>query len=149
MWGKHNEEEKTSYESNVNDVGRIAAGARFTGDYATVNDIRIDGTFEGRLYSGARVVVGEKGVVKGDIFAGDIDFGGTMLGGSFYAKETLSLKTGSSVEGDLFFQRLQVEKGARFNGHCKVTGEAEFRQAAASMEQLLRPEAPPAGKQKK
>ncbi len=109
---------------NVNDVNRIAAGAKFTGDMATLNDIRIDGTFEGRLYSRARVVVGEKAVVKGDIFASYIDFNGTMLGGNFY-------------NGDLYFQRFQVELDARFTGKCQVIDEAAFNKVSAVMSSML------------
>lgn len=122
---------------NVNDVNRIAAGAKFTGDMATLNDIRIDGTFEGRLYSRARVVVGEKAVVKGDIFASYIDFNGTMLGGNFYVKDTLSLKAGCTVNGDLYFQRFQVELDARFTGKCQVIDEAAFNKVSAAMSSML------------
>ena len=122
---------------NLNDVNRIAAGAKFTGDMATLNDIRIDGTFEGRLYSRARVVVGEKAVVKGDIFASYIDFNGTMLGGNFYVKDTLSLKAGCTVNGDLFFQRFQVELDARFTGKCQVIDEAAFNKVSSPMSSLL------------
>ena len=122
---------------NVNDVNRIAAGAKFSGDMATLNDIRIDGTFEGRLYSRARVVVGEKAVVKGDIFASYIDFNGTMLGGNFYVKDTLSLKAGCTVNGDLYFQRFQVELDARFTGKCQVIDEAAFNKVSAPMSSLL------------
>lgn len=122
---------------NVNDVNRIAAGAKFTGDMATLNDIRIDGTFEGRLYSRARVVVGEKAVVKGDIFASYIDFNGTMLGGNFYVKDTLSLKSGCTVNGDLYFQRFQVELDARFTGKCQVIDEAAFNKVSAVMSSML------------
>lgn len=151
LWGKSNEDEnhpyvvetKTNHNGmantvNVNDVNRIAAGAKFTGDIATVNDIRIDGSFEGRLFSEARVVVGEKAVVKGDIFATFIDFNGTMLGGNFYVKDTLSLKNGCVVEGDLFFQRFQVELDAKFTGRCQVMSEAEFHKVASPMEAMLR-----------
>ena len=151
LWGKSNEDEnhplvvetKTNHNGmantvNVNDVNRIAAGAKFTGDIATVNDIRIDGSFEGRLFSEARVVVGEKAVVKGDIFATFIDFNGTMLGGNFYVKDTLSLKSGCVVEGDLFFQRFQVELDAKFTGRCQVMNEAEFHKVASPMETMLR-----------
>lgn len=154
LWGNNNREvEDTSSKQiitetktnrtimannvNVNDVNRIAAGAKFSGDMATLNDIRIDGTFEGRLYSRARVVVGEKAVVKGDIFASYIDFNGTMLGGNFYVKDTLSLKAGCTVNGDLFFQRFQVELDARFTGKCQVIDEAAFNKVSAPMSSLL------------
>ena len=123
---------------NINEVNRIAAGAIFKGDIATANDIRIDGTFEGRIYSEARVVVGEKAVVKGDNFCTFIHFNGTMTEGRFYVKDTLSLKAGSSVQGDLFFQRLQVELDAKFTGKCQVIGEAEFNKVSEPMRSLLK-----------
>ena len=123
---------------NINEVNRIAAGAIFKGDIATANDIRIDGTFEGRIYSEARVVVGEKAVVKGDIFCTFIDFNGTMTEGRFYVKDTLTLKAGCSVHGDLFFERLQVELDAKFIGKCQVIGDAEYDKVSDPMRALLK-----------
>jgi cytoskeletal protein CcmA (bactofilin family) len=123
---------------NINEVNRIASGAIFKGDIATANDIRIDGTFEGRLYSEARVVVGEKAVVKGDIFCTFVDFSGTMTEGRFYVKDTLTLKAGSSVHGDLFFERLQVELDAKFIGKCQVIGDAEYNKVSEPMRTLLK-----------
>ena len=81
----------------MNDVNRIALGAKFVGDLATENDIRIDGDFDGRLYCAGRLVVGEKAVLKGDIFCYNVDFSGTMTGGNIYAQETLSLKIGPRI----------------------------------------------------
>ena len=54
-----------------------------------------------------------------------MDFCGTMKG-NFFVKDTLTLKAGCSVEGDLHVKRLQVELGARFNGNCKMIDEAQF-----------------------
>ena len=118
--------------SNMTDVNRVAFGAEFVGDLATANDIRIDGKFEGRL------VVGEKAVIKGDIFGTDIDFSGTMTSGNIYTRETLSLKGGCSVHGDLYFQRFQVELDAKFTGSCKVLEEGEFAKIAAPVAALLK-----------
>ena len=123
---------------NINEVNRIASGAIFKGDIATANDIRIDGTFEGRLYSEARVVVGEKAVVKGDIFCTFVDVNGTMTEGRFYVKDTLTLKAGCSVHGDLFFERLQVELDAKFIGKCQVIGDAEYNKVSDPMRALLK-----------
>lgn len=132
--------------NNINEINRIAADTKFTGDLATRTDIRIDGTFEGRLFCDARVVVGEKAIIKGDIFCTFIDFNGTMLGGNFYVKDTLSLKAGCIVEGDLYFQRFQVELDAKFTGKCQVMNEAEFRKIASPMEAMLRKSSQPAAK---
>lgn len=124
--------------SNMNDVNRIAVGTKLTGDLASENDIRIDGEFDGRLYCAGRVVVGEKAVLKGDFFCANIDFSGTMTGGNIYARETLSLKAGCAIEGDLFFQRFQVELDSRFTGSCKVLKEGEFEKLSSPVASLLK-----------
>ena len=110
---------------NVNEVSRISTGTVVKGEISSTNDIRIDGTFEGKIQSMGRVVVGEKAVVKGDIICTNVDFWGTMEG-NFYVKDTLSLKSSSKVKGDLHIKRLQVELDAKFDGTCQMISEAEF-----------------------
>lgn len=117
---------------SVNEVSRISAGSVFKGEISSPNDIRIDGTFEGKVYSKGRVVVGEKAVVKGDIICQNVDFWG-VIQGNFYVKDTLSLKGGCKVDGDLHIKRLQVELDARFNGNCKMLAEGEFDKLAAQL----------------
>ena len=122
---------------DINEVSRLAAGSCFKGDLVLDHDIRIDGTFEGRLFCGARVVVGEKAVVNGEVFSSVVDFGGTMEYGKFFVKDALTLQSGCKVKGDLNFHRLQVEIGAVYSGVCQMIGENEFNQAAAPMKALL------------
>lgn len=117
---------------NVNEVSRVSAGTVFKGEINSPNDIRIDGFFEGRICSKGRVVVGEKANVKGDIICMNVDFCGTMKG-NFYVKETLSLKSGCTVDGDLHVKRLQVELDAKFNGNCHMLSEQEFDKLAGSL----------------
>lgn len=141
--GKTNNEVESKNINEMNNMNngepnRIAAGAQYTGDMATSNDIRIDGDFDGRLFCEGRLIVGEKATVKGDIFCSNVDFSGTMDGGNIYARETLSLKSGCSVHGDLFFQRFQVELDAKFTGSCKVLGNGEFEKLSAPVADLLK-----------
>lgn len=113
--------------TNLNDVNRIALGTVFKGQITSVNDIRIDGRFEGRLESRKRLVVGEHAVVNGDIISNNVDFSGTMSSGTLYVEDTLSLKSGCSVNGDLRFKRLQVELDAVINGTCHVIGDKDTK----------------------
>lgn len=110
---------------NVNEVSRISAGTTVKGEISSAGDIRIDGTFEGRIFSKGKVVVGEKAVITGDVVCTNADFWGKMKG-NFYVKDTLSLKSSSQIDGDLRIKRLQVELEAKFNGACKMITEAEF-----------------------
>ena len=117
---------------NVNEVSRISAGTVFKGELTSPGDIRIDGEFEGRIFSKGRVVVGEKAKVKGDIVCVNVDFCGTMTG-NFFVKETLTLKAGCQVDGDLNVKRLQVELDAKFNGSCRMIDDAQFDKLSAQL----------------
>ena len=107
---------------NVNSLSRISAGTVIKGEILSPNDIRIDGTFEGKIQSKGRVVVGESAHIKGDIVCDNIDLWGKVEG-NLYVKDTLALKDGSNITGNLNIRRLHVELGATFNGSCKtITG---------------------------
>lgn len=110
---------------NVNSVSRISAGTVIKGEIVSPNDIRIDGLFEGKVISKSRVVIGESANVKGDIICENIDLLGKVEG-NLYVKDTLALKEGSNMNGNLHIRRLLVELGATFNGSCKTITEAEF-----------------------
>lgn len=126
---------------NANEVSRISTGTVVKGEITSSNDIRIDGTFEGKIQSKGRVVVGEKAVVKGDIICTNVDFWGTMEG-NFYVKDTLSLKSSSKVKGDLHVRRLQVELDAKFDGSCQMISEADFDKMTGVTQPVKSPVAP-------
>ena len=120
---------KTEPVVNVNSISRISAGTVIKGEILSPTDIRIDGTFEGRVQSKGRVVVGESAVIKGDIVCENVDLWGKVEG-NLFVKDTLSLKEGCVVDGNLHIRRLAVELGAIFNGNCKTITEAEFNKLA-------------------
>ena len=120
---------KTEPVVNVNSISRISAGTVIKGEIVSPTDIRIDGTFEGRVQSKGRVVVGESAVIKGDIVCENVDLWGKVEG-NLFVKDTLSLKEGCVVAGNLHVRRLAVELGATFNGNCKTITEAEFSKLA-------------------
>ena len=120
---------KTETTVNVNSISRISAGTIIKGEIVSPNDIRIDGTFEGKVQSKGRVVIGETAVIKGDIVCNDVDLWGKVEGNVF-VKDTLALKEGCVVNGSLHVRRLSVELGATFNGNCKTISEADFDRLA-------------------
>lgn len=120
---------KLEPEVNVNSISRISAGTVIKGEILSPTDIRIDGTFEGKVTSKGRVVLGETAVVKGDIVCDNIDLWG-KVDGNVFVKDTLSLKEGCVINGNLHIRRLAVELGATFNGSCRTITEAEFNKLA-------------------
>jgi cytoskeletal protein CcmA (bactofilin family) len=125
---------KSETTVNVNSISRISAGTVIKGEISSPTDIRIDGTFEGKVYSKGRVVLGETAVVKGDIVCNNIDLWG-KVDGNVYVKDTLSLKAGCTMDGNLHARRLSVELGATFNGSCKTITEAEFEKLCGAQAQ--------------
>ena len=115
---------------NLNDVSRISAGTVFSGEVTSSGDVRIDGKFDGRLTSKGRLAVGEKATVNGEVICQNVDFGGKMEKGTFYVADTLSLKSGCTVAGDLRYKRLQVDLDAMISGNLRALEENEFNKVA-------------------
>ena len=114
---------------NVNSISRISSGTVIKGEIVSPYDIRIDGTFEGKVQTKGRVVIGETANIKGDVICENIDLWGKMEG-NLYVKDTLSLMEGCSMDGNLHVRRLAVELGSTFNGNCRMITEAEFNKIA-------------------
>ncbi len=126
---------------NVNSISRISAGTVIKGEISSPTDIRIDGTFEGKIYSKGRVVIGDSAEIKGDIICDNIDLWGKVEG-NVYVKDTISLKEGCTINGNLHIRRLSVELGATFNGNCRTITEAEFNKITGGQTQPTQPQKP-------
>jgi len=124
---------KSEPNLNVNSISRISSGTIIKGEILSPYDIRIDGTFEGKVQTKGRVVVGETAFIKGDIICENIDLWG-KVDGNLFVKDTLSLMEGCSVNGNLNVKRLAVELGSIFNGNCRMITEAEFGKVAGEEE---------------
>lgn len=110
---------------NVNSISRISSGTIIKGEIVSPGDIRIDGTFDGKIQCKGRVVIGETASIKGDIVCDNVDLWGKVEG-NIFVKDTLSLKEGCVVNGNLHIKKLAVELGSTFNGNCRMISESEF-----------------------
>lgn len=117
---------------NVNSVSRISAGTVIKGEIQSPYDLRIDGTFEGKIQTKGRVVIGETAIIKGDIICENIDLWGKVEG-DLFVKETLALKEGCKMNGNINISRLSVELGATFNGTCRTITEEEFNKLTGTV----------------
>ena len=136
---------------NVNSISRISSGTYFKGELSSPYDLRIDGTFDGKIYSKGRVVIGESANVSGEIICENVDLWGTMKG-NFYVKDTLVLKSDCNMAGELHTRKLFVELGAIFNGTCKMISEKDYDALVSKSElpgKMNRPLAPAAEAPKK
>lgn len=116
MFGINNEKNKPVAGKTLN---LFAEGTTLKGDIKTINDIRIDGTVEGMVYSESKVVIGPTGKVTGDIMCQSADISGKVTG-MVSVKELLFLKNTGVIVGDIATNKLVVESGAIFNGNCSM-----------------------------
>lgn len=97
----------------------LTAGSKITGNIVTDTDIRIDGTVEGDLQCAGKVVIGEKGTLKGTIVCRNAEILG-HIEGKISVAETLALRATAHLQGEAQTRVLIVEPNAVFNGNCSM-----------------------------
>lgn len=126
------------YRAYADKVSIIAEGMVLHGDVESESDIRIDGIVNGSIVCKSRVVVIATGAVYGDVTAPNVDVYG-RVSGNIKAAQSIALKAGSEVNGDLETGSLQIEADALLNGRCTMPGPQEtaaYRQAGLEKGQL-------------
>ncbi len=98
---------------------QIEKGTTIKGDVHTQGNIRIDGDIEGNIISEAKVVLGEKCLVSGNVKAVIAEVSGTVKG-VVEVSELLTLKSTAVIEGDIITNKIDIDPGAIFNGQCKM-----------------------------
>jgi len=112
---------KNKAEQTGGSLNTIGAGTSVDGNISSRGDLRIDGTINGNLASTARVVIGVKATVVGNIVAANAIIEG-KVSGNVEVEAVLSLKGTAIIEGDILMQKLVVENGAIFNGKSQMHG---------------------------
>ncbi len=77
---------------------------------------RIDGTVKGSVVGSGGLIVGEKGLIKGDVSVSSLHLYGTIEG-NVVCKELYIYSSGKML-GDVKTESISIEKGGRLNGKC-------------------------------
>jgi cytoskeletal protein CcmA (bactofilin family) len=109
-------------EQENNTINLIGVGTEIKGDIESTGDIRIDGSLKGNLHTKGKVVIGNTGIIKGEVLCKNSDVEG-KIEGKINVQELLSLKAASSILGDISARRLAIEPGAKFTGNCNMSNE--------------------------
>ena len=94
----------------------ISADLIVRGALFSAGDVQIDGRVDGDIRAGG-LIVGEKAVIVGDVYAEEIVVRGRVEGGISARK--VSLSSTCHVEGNILHEALAVEIGAYFEGNCR------------------------------
>lgn len=108
-----------STTSSTTQQNRIVQGTKIIGTVVSDGGFRIDGEIEGDVKTEGKVVVGPTGKIKGTLTCENADIEGAF-NGKLVVKETLSLRSTATIEGEVFINKLAVEPGATFNATCTM-----------------------------
>jgi cytoskeletal protein CcmA (bactofilin family) len=101
-------------------------------------DVRIDGKFSGKIETKGKLIIGDSAEIHGDVICLGAEISGKMEGNVF-AGDCVTLKSTCVFKGVLNVTKLCIEKGAAFNGTCKMIAKDEF--AAMSKDDVPEPKA--------
>lgn len=99
----------------------LGKGSEFTGKLTFEGQVRIDGKFNGEIFTKDTIVIGDGARVEATISAGTVIIHGTVVG-NVTAAQIIELKQPGRVKGDLTTPALTIERGASYDGTCKMEG---------------------------
>lgn len=102
----------------------ITFGTKIVGKIKSDSDFRLDGEVEGDIVCNGKLIIGQKGYLKGSIMCANAEIIGAVVG-NVQVTDTLTLRATSSLNGDVRTKSLVVEPNAVFNGTCSMKDAAE------------------------
>jgi cytoskeletal protein CcmA (bactofilin family) len=98
----------------------IDEGSEIEGRYTFSGTVMLNGRFKGEISTTDTLIIGDKGVMNGDVRAGQVLISGEVVG-NVSAAERVELKRTARVFGDVEAPVVVVEEGVLFEGHCRMT----------------------------
>ena len=100
----------------------LGRGCTFDGDISAVGNIRIDGALNGNVREGGRLILGDEGVVNGDVFVREAEVMG-RVNGNLHVLGLLHIRGQARVNGDILAATFRLETDATVNGLLVVGRE--------------------------
>ena len=96
----------------------LAKGTNFKGELRFSGIVRLDGIFDGRIISDGTLVVGDTGVLKGEIHVGELLSSG-IVEGTIKATRAVDVSAGRLL-GEVFTPSLNVAPGVLVEAQLRV-----------------------------
>lgn len=112
-------------------AGLIDQGTELKGELNFKGSFRIEGYFQGKIFSDSMLIVGERGKVEADVRVGQLIINGEIKG-NLQAKEKVEIHNKGRVFGTLITPRLVVEEGAYLEASCQTSEVTEVKEPAVA-----------------
>lgn len=104
---------------NSSNINTLVEGTFAEGTITTQNDLRIDGTINGTINCGGKLIIGPSGNVEGDVSSQNAVIEG-RFSGNLTIHEILDVRENATVMGEIRTGKLLVQNGATFTGNCDM-----------------------------
>jgi cytoskeletal protein CcmA (bactofilin family) len=112
-WGSKADNGRASSKEPIENV--LGQSLTIRGDLAAEGGFRVDGNIEGNLESKSAIIIGESGVVRGDVRGTDIVVAGTIQG-NVTCTGHLEILSKGRIEGEIDAKSVRIETGGVFRG---------------------------------
>lgn len=107
----------------------LGPGTVFNGDFTAPDMVRIDGTVNGNCTCDNNLIVGQEGIINGDLSADNVIISGKVTG-NISAKGKLELYSTGKITGDVTARSLVIDENAYFEGRCTMTAAQQPENSA-------------------
>ena len=97
----------------------LGKGSEFEGKLTFEGTVRIDGKLKGEIFTEDVLIIGEGAAVSAEIDVGILIVEGAVQG-NIRAKRLVEIHSAARVRGNLATPTLFIDKGAFFEGNCKM-----------------------------
>lgn len=120
MWGTSEQSDK-KWESIMEQGAYtfLGKGVDFKGKAKFDGSVRIDGRFDGQIISQDTLVIGEQGIIKGEITCENLICSG-KIEGNIVATQKIQFLKPAALIGNVRTPALSVEEGVAFQGTCDM-----------------------------
>jgi cytoskeletal protein CcmA (bactofilin family) len=101
--------------------GYLGKEVVFEGKMSFEGVFRLEGRFEGEIFEGGTLIIGETAVVKGKIEAHTIIINGHVEG-EIRSKDRVEIHPTGKFYGNLLTPVFTINEGGIFDGQCKMEG---------------------------
>ena len=121
MFGVMKRRDESSASGDIETI--IGKNTKIHGEVSGTGNLRIDGEIEGELKLSGSVIVGETGMVTGNVSARSLDVSGTVHGNA-QTEEGLTIHSAGQLIGDVKVNAFQIEDGGIFKGRSEMNPRA-------------------------
>ena len=110
----------------------LGKDTEFEGKLSFTGAVRIDGVFEGEIFTKGTLIVGEKAIIKSDIHTSRIIISGEVHG-NIVAENSVIICAPGKVFGNIQSPILTIDEGVIFEGNCQMQKQSEALEKKVSV----------------